>query len=116
MRIEGKCKGGKPTKATIRKENFKTEQVLGRKAVQKLKDRGNKSLLKKNLHGRIGGHKGKLEKEWILQETRDHIEEQMAEVEQEIEDQREASDPTFKTSRLTRGQKDSLKMLKRMFS
>eukprot|EP00355_Strombidium_rassoulzadegani_P001609 CAMPEP_0168608902 /NCGR_PEP_ID=MMETSP0449_2-20121227/901_1 /TAXON_ID=1082188 /ORGANISM="Strombidium rassoulzadegani, Strain ras09" /LENGTH=51 /DNA_ID=CAMNT_0008648971 /DNA_START=47 /DNA_END=202 /DNA_ORIENTATION=+ len=50
MRIEGKRQGGKPSSHTIRRENFKNEQALGKKAILKLREQGAKSALKKNFH------------------------------------------------------------------
>ena len=114
MRIEGKLKNGKPTGATIRKENYKNQEVIGKKGIQKLKDKGKKGVLKKNFHSRIGGNKGKLEKEEIYMEAHDHIDDQLMEAEMEAQKINEKSDKTFRADKMKKEEKDTLKFVKKV--
>ena len=81
MRIEGK-KNGKVTSGTVRKQNFKNQQVLGKKVIKMMEDSGAKGALKKNFHKNIGGNKrDKHTGKALYMSTHDEIAEQLHEIE-----------------------------------
>ena len=95
MRVEGKFHNGKPTGATIRRVNYKNQEVIGKKGVQKLKEKGKKGVLKMNFHSKIGGHTMELRRKGIQMEAHANIDEQLREAEDEFHEQMEASNKTF---------------------
>ena len=114
MRIEGR-KGKQHTGKTVRKENYKNAQALGKRTYEKIQKLGAKTALKnKNYHHKIGGAKEKYIQDDIKAALHDDIDEQLVEAEDEMREVEEANDPNYRSEKMSKKEKDSLKFARRM--